>query len=116
MWFLKLQLLHLDMTYLDILAEFGALADDTQRSPASTPGTLAVRALPDKKNSAQVLNHHLWNNRGTWWCHFTLHRPDYTSERVRVSLRTRDVLEARRRRDQLLSVLLRESRVKDSDT
>jgi hypothetical protein len=110
MWFLKLQLLHLDMTYLDILAEFGALADSDPRSSASTPGTLAVRALPAIKDSSEGFNHHLWNNRGTWWCHFTLHRPDYTSERVRVSLRTRDVLEARRRRDQLLSALPREVR------
>lgn len=110
MWFLKLQLLHFDMTYLDILAEFGALDGDTSGSSASIPGTLAVRALPAKKDASQVFNHHLWNNRGTWWCHFTLHRPDYTAERVRVSLRTRDVLEARRRRDQLLSVLSRDSR------
>ncbi|MDF1658487.1 MAG: hypothetical protein P1U58_12805 [Verrucomicrobiales bacterium] len=50
-------------------------------------------------------NHHLWNNRGTWWCHFTIHRPDYTSERVRVSLKTRDVELARARRDELLDTL-----------
>lgn len=105
MWFLKFQLLHLDMTYLDILAEFGALTGEA--SP--TPGTLAVRSSASLENNSQVLNHHLWNNRGTWWCHFTLHRPDYTAERVRVSLRTRDVVEARRRRDLLLSVLSRES-------
>ena len=107
MWFLKLQLLHLDMTYLDILAEFGVLTDETSASPASVPGTLAVRYSPPNEDPSRVLNHHLWNNRGTWWCHFTLHRPDYTAERVRVSLRTRDVIEARRRRDQLLSVLSR---------
>ncbi len=110
MWFLKLQLLHLDMTYLDILAEFGAMTGDKPGSPPSIPGVLVVRSSPAREESSQVLNHHLWNNRGTWWCHFTLHKPDYTAERVRVSLRTRDEIEARRRRDQLLSVLSRESR------
>ena len=47
-------------------------------------------------------DHHLWNNNGTWWCHFTVHHPDYTKTRVRRSLNTIDVLTARSRRDQLL--------------
>lgn len=44
-------------------------------------------------------DHHIWNNNGTWWCHFTVHNPDYTKERVRVSLHTKDRVEARQRRD-----------------
>lgn len=44
-------------------------------------------------------DHHIWNNNGTWWAHFTVHHPDHTKERVRVSLHTKDVDEARRRRD-----------------
>ena len=47
-------------------------------------------------------NHHIWNNNGTWWVHYTVHLPDYTARRVRRSLRTRDVAEARARRDELL--------------
>ena len=27
--------------------------------------------------------HHLWNNNGTWWIHYTLHLSDYTAKRVR---------------------------------
>jgi hypothetical protein len=52
-------------------------------------------------NTNHILNpdHHIWNNNGTWWCHFTVHNPDYTKERVRVSLHTKDRHEARRRRD-----------------
>jgi len=46
-------------------------------------------------------NHHLWNNNGTWWLHCTLHLPDHTARRVRVSLSTRCVREARRKRDGL---------------
>ena len=60
---------------------------------------LSVRVNSDNPN------HHLWNNRGTWWCHFTLHKPDYTTERVRISLKTRDIEEARLRRDRLLGAI-----------
>ena len=65
-------------------------------SSSNSQPTLASRIDPENPN------HHLWNNRGTWWCHFTLHHPDYTSERVRVSLQTRDLELARARRDDLL--------------
>ncbi len=78
------------MTYLDILQGLDGAAS------AGLHLKLAVRV--DNEN----LDHHLWNNRGTWWCHFTLHRADYTAERIRVSLKTRDVAEARSRRDELL--------------
>ena len=44
-------------------------------------------------------DHNIWNNNGTWWCHFTVHNPDFTKERVRVSLHTKDRDEARSRRD-----------------
>ena len=47
------------------------------------------------------LNHHLWNNRGIWWCHLTVHKSDATAERLRFSLKTRDVELARKRRDNI---------------
>lgn len=58
---------------------------------------LSVRI--NRKNA----NHHLWNNNGKWWCHLTLHHPDYTAERKRVSLHTRDIATARQRRDELFA-------------
>ena len=48
-------------------------------------------------------DHHLWNNHGIWWCHFTVHQSDFTKRRIRRSTGTRDRLEARRVRDALLS-------------
>lgn len=48
-------------------------------------------------------NHHLWNNRGVWWCHLTVHKPDATAERLRFSLKTRDVEQARERRDRIFN-------------
>jgi hypothetical protein len=48
-------------------------------------------------------NHHLWNNNGTWWCHYTIHLPDYTKQRVRRSLRTDRLPEARSLRNRILT-------------
>lgn len=47
-------------------------------------------------------DHHLWNNHGTWWCHYTVHLPDYTKQRIRRSLHTADRRVARFLRDSLL--------------
>ncbi len=47
-------------------------------------------------------DHHLWNNNGTWWCHYTEHLPDYTKRRVRRSLGTSDRTIARFLRDSVL--------------
>jgi len=47
-------------------------------------------------------NHHLWNNNGTWYLHYTLLTSPVTAERIRRSLGTGDIQQARRKRDQLL--------------
>jgi hypothetical protein len=57
---------------------------------------LAIRVREDNPD------HHLWNNNGTWWCHYTEHLPDYTKRRVRRSLGTSDRSVARHLRDSLL--------------
>ena len=56
---------------------------------------LAVRLNPANPD------HHLWNNNGTRFVYYTIHPTAFTKERVRLSLATRDVEEARRRRDSL---------------
>jgi len=48
-------------------------------------------------------DHNIWNNNGTWWCHYTVHDSNKTARRVRVSLETKDINEARRRRDAILN-------------
>jgi hypothetical protein len=58
---------------------------------------LSVRVNPANPN------HHLYNNNGTWWCHYTVHLPDFTKQRVRVSLETNQLPVARSRRNGLLS-------------
>ena len=69
---------------------------------------MSVRLEPATSTARPVLrinrdnpDHHLWNNHGTWWCHYTIHRPDFTKQRCRRSLATRDRAIARRRRDEL---------------
>jgi len=47
-------------------------------------------------------DHHLWNNNGTWFVHYTIHPNAFTKERVRASLRTKSLHEARQKRDRLL--------------
>jgi hypothetical protein len=48
--------------------------------------------------------HHLWNNNGTWWIHYTVNF-DCRTRRVRRSLRTGDLAVAIVRRDELLARL-----------
>lgn len=57
---------------------------------------LAIRV--DKSNP----NHHLWNNNGTWWLHYTVYPTPVTSERRRKSLKTQCLEKARVKRDQAL--------------
>ena len=50
-------------------------------------------------------NHHLWNNNGTWWLHYTVYPTPVTSERRRRSLRTNCLKHARLIRDKLFGEL-----------
>ena len=50
-------------------------------------------------------NHHLWLNNGIYYLCVTILINGVWQERLRPSLRTRNVCEARRRRDILLAVL-----------
>ena len=53
--------------------------------------------------------HHLWNNNGTFWCHFVLHFDDRRRKRrIRRSLKTPDVEVAIARRDALFRKLATE--------
>jgi len=77
-------------------------AIDTQPTPAHP--TVGASIVLHRARAGNP-NRHIWNNNGTWWLHYTVHLPDYTKRRVRESLGTRDVEEARRRRDQRLASL-----------
>lgn len=48
--------------------------------------------------------HHLWNNNGSWWVHYTLHFAN-RARRIRRSLKTSDAQVAIERRDALFEKL-----------
>jgi hypothetical protein len=58
---------------------------------------------PSPNGAATDPDHHLWRNGRLYWVAFTVHLPGWQKERVRLSLGTADLAEARRRRDALLA-------------
>lgn len=56
-------------------------------------------------------NHHLWKNGRLWWLAVTLLHDGWRQERVRQSLGTDDLMEARRRRDLVLARFARPAAV-----
>ncbi len=69
----------------------------------------ALAALPGIRVRAENANHHLWNNHGTWFLHYTVHPTPFTKERIRRSLGTKDVIVARERRDTFFNTLALEA-------
>ena len=57
---------------------------------------------PSLRVRASNPNHHLWNNNGTWYVHYTVHPTPLTKSRIRASLETKCLEVARRRRDEIL--------------
>jgi hypothetical protein len=74
----------------------------------STPGFGQSRRpsveLAPSRAVASNPNHHLWKNGRLWWIAFTLIHDGWRQERVRQSLGTDNLLEARRRRDAIMAL------------
>ena len=68
-----------------------------------------MEILKNKHASVRIgssnTDHHLYNNNGVWWLHYTGYPTPATSKRIRRSLKTRDVTLARHRRDTILKDL-----------
>ena len=73
------------------------------KTTSAALAALPEGSVPSLRTHPRNPNHHLWWNNGTWWLHATVHRPDYTKQRLRLPLRTKDVGAARRLRDSLLA-------------
>ena len=65
----------------------------------------SLTKLPGLRVDAENPNHHLWDNHGTWFLHYTIHPTPFTKERIRRSLGTKDVHVARERRDNFFATL-----------
>jgi hypothetical protein len=68
-----------------------------------------LTALPGLRVTPANPNHHLWNNHGTWFLHYTTYPTPFTKERIRRSLGTKDVNVARERRDQFFNHLTKQA-------
>ena len=79
------------------------------KRPAANPdvadqGDSPIAKIPRKSDHRRINpNHHLWPNGRLWWIAFTVHR-GHLQERVRFSLGTADVEEARQRRDEVFAL------------
>jgi hypothetical protein len=69
-----------------------------------TPTPRPTVELASSRAFASNPNHHLWKNGRLWWIAFTLIHDGWRQERIRQSLGTDNQLEARRRRDAILSL------------
>lgn len=76
--------------------------------PTERPRASASRIAPAA--APLPADHHLWRNGRLWWIAITLYDDRGRRRRVRESLGTRDVVEARRQRDQYLARVRRERR------
>ncbi len=72
------------------------------QKPKSKVMTAQPYPAPSLRTNSSNPNHHLWNNNGTWYVAYTVHTSPLTAERVRTSTKTRDVVVARQRRDQMI--------------
>jgi hypothetical protein len=70
--------------------------------------------LPSLRVDTENPNHHLWDNHGTWFLHYTIHPTPFTKERIRRSLGTKDVNVARQRRDSFFATLANGAAAKPS--
>ncbi len=61
--------------------------------------------IPSIRIREENPRHHLWNNHGTWFLHYTIHPTPFTKERIRRSLGTKDLGTACRRRDAFFATL-----------
>lgn len=80
----------------------------SSRPPVAHHQPLPARQVSIKLAASRAFdsnpNHHLWKNGRLWWIAFTLIHDGYRQERVRQSLGTDNLGEARRRRDSILAL------------
>jgi hypothetical protein len=75
---------------------------------------ITINSIPGLRLSAANPNHHLWNNHGTWFLHYTVHPTPFTKDRIRRTLGTKDLVEARQRRDRFFEQLARSESIASS--
>jgi len=88
----------------------GSLGSSVSPGVVSTlPARVSSVELASSRAFASNPNHHLWKNGRLWWIAFTLIHDGWRQERVRQSLGTDSLPEARRRRDAILGLFSKET-------
>ncbi len=78
----------------------------SSQSPAPVRPSLQVALSPDDRRFQRLgENHHLWRNGRFWWIAYTVIIDGWRQERIRHSLKTDDLSEARVRRDEILATV-----------
>ncbi len=78
-------------------------------APAPARPALQIALTPEDRRFQRLgPNHHLWRNGRFWWIAYTVIIDGWRQERIRHSLKTDDLLDARRRRDELLAAVVTE--------
>jgi hypothetical protein len=96
----------------DLMPQIGFLFSHLLRDQPPTKKSrnmTTLTQLPGLRVRGENPNHHLWNNHGTWFLHYTVHPTPFTKERIRRSLGTKDLAAARERRDRFFQQLAAES-------
>ena len=73
------------------------------KSPVMQLNLKSIMSQLSLRTNLENPNHHLWNNNGTWFIHYVVHPTPITKERVRKSLGTKSLAEARAKRDAILT-------------
>jgi hypothetical protein len=90
---------------------WASLGSDPGEAHGRGEDIMPTTQLAPSRASETNPNHHLWKNGRLWWLAVTLLHDGWRQERVRQSLGTDDVLEARRRRDLVLARFARPATV-----
>jgi hypothetical protein len=84
----------------DVRAGYRAAAKQISRD---APPTQTIMSQLSLRTNPENPNHHLWNNNGTWFIHYVVHPTPITKERIRRSLGTKSLAEARAKRDAIFT-------------
>lgn len=82
---------------------------ESSSAPALRRPSLQVALSPqDRRFQRLGENHHLWRNGRFWWIAYTVIIDGWRQERIRHSLKTDDLAQARGRRDEILTAVTSE--------
>jgi hypothetical protein len=95
---------HLDSVLRDVLASAPPPSSPLAIQPHESAPQISPEA-PRKTSADANPNHHLWNNHGIWFLHCTIYPTKVTKERLRCTLQTSCIVEARQRRDAQMAEL-----------